>query len=161
MQFSMRVFGRLALVLSLIGSLTLGGAAVSSAKPHARTLKVTAFDYGYWGLPRTVKAGTYGLNFKNVGREPHELVTVGLLDKDISEAKILAALDAGSDGSGIVDFSKFAGFAFAEPRGPAQTSGDFTFAPGTKYLYLCFIPNANGVPHYKLKPGMLGFITAR
>ncbi len=161
MAFSMRVFLRLMLVVSLVGSLTLGGAAVGSAKPHARTLKVTAFDYGYGGLPRTVKAGTYGLNFKNVGREDHELIAVGLLDKDITEAQVLKALDAGSDGSDLVDFDKFAGFAYAEPRGPAEISGDFTFERGTKYVYVCFIPNANGTPHYKLTPGMLGFITAR
>ncbi len=126
------------------------------------------FDYGYSKVPSRLSPGTYDFDFEN--RSAHEIVFFKLQpgEEDSTKEDVVAAADAGDEAF----FEGFRGVSFAEPLSEQGTEeiqdGEETFTVGRadlsepgRYVYICFIPNAEGVPHYKLDDGMLGFINVK
>ncbi len=129
------------------------------------------FDFGYSKVPSRLSPGTYDFDFENRSAdEPHEIVFFKLQpgEEDSTKEEVVAAADAFDE----TFFADFRGVSFAEPLSEQGTEeiqdGEETFTVGRadlsdpgRYVYICFIPNAEGIPHYKLDDGMLGFINVK
>lgn len=121
------------------------------------TLRITEREYAFETSGEPV-AGSLTIEVENAGAELHEIAMAKLLDgKTPEDAK--AALDAATEETenvleGIAEEDSAIddlGSVQAPGSGYAITGPD---VPAGEYLLMCFIPNAEGVPHYKL--GMFG-----
>lgn len=123
----------------------------------AADLKVSAFNFGYNGVPDVTKAALTEMKFINTGTVEHELVMFQLTKacQQMTREQAIAAADT-------EDFScikQFVGAAFAPPGGNDRSTYDLR--DSGRYVFFCFFTNGAGVPHYKLDPGMVGFIKAK
>lgn len=137
--------------------------ATSVTAAHAAggkiSLAVVARDYHFSGVPNSLPAATYSVNFINVGDEEHEFVAVNLGPQcgSFTKQQALAELNKGEDAF-FADCpgGSFEGAAFAAPG--QRDRETVTLTPG-RTLYFCGVPDENGVPHFEL--GMIGFINVR
>ena len=132
----------------------------TSVQSVDNTLRIVERDYEF-EISGEPAGGTLTIAVDNSGKELHELIFTRLLDgKTFDEAK--AALDTAAEDvedplAGITDSD-----AVIDDLGGAQAPGtSFTITgPDVEagdYVLRCNIPNADGVPHYKL--GMLAQVT--
>lgn len=161
-----------ALALGALATTAVPAAADGPGEPieaasHGDLPTVVGFDFGYKGVPERLPTGTYDFNFANTSRtEFHEIVLfrLGRGDRNATVEEVVEAADTEDESF----FRDFRGFSVAEPRSVQEPRHSEEFGslgqadlsdPG-RYLYICFI-TTDGVPHYKLDPGMLGFINVR
>ena len=140
-----------------------GTALLAQLEPHiydncpGKQLPVTAFDYGYEGIPATLPAGVTKIKMTNSApKEGHMMVIAKLTaaGETMELDKILALPD--KKAAKYIDYEN-AAFMQAEPG--ASGYAPINLTPG-KYAYMCFFPEGgkkNGKPHYKL--GMEGTVT--
>lgn len=95
-------------------------------------VRVTAVDYTFEGVPKTIPAGITTFALRNEGEEVHEMLTVRLLDEAIS-AKDLGNLSE----KGAEDAIDYIGSAFARPSGGDVDSRNLI--PG-RYALVCLLP---------------------
>lgn len=128
--------------------LALGAAATGLAQADVADVPETvvhAFDFGYDG-PATLETGLRRVTLENRGAEPHHLQFARLND-GVDMAAFGEALQ--TQGPGALALVTLAGGPGLIPPG-ATTDTLVDFAqPGT-YALLCFIENADGVPHVAL-----------
>ncbi len=125
--------------------------SAQAAQPD-QVLEFTAKEYSFEG-PKTATAGLTELQLTNTGMEDHQLGLFRLHD-GVDVATVLAA--AGKDG---LDAAMPYGEFVAGPNGTAPSTATSIVAelePG-KYVVLCGIPDAQGVPH--AMQGMLTDLT--
>lgn len=128
----------------------LGCAAVAQSHDHASTT-VVGHDYSFEG-PSELETGWHRITFRNEGTEDHHLQFARLND-GVTPEQFFAALQ--NEGEGAIRLVALTGgVGHIPPGASAAVLVDFT-QPGT-YVELCFIPNAEGVPHMAL--GMTGVV---
>ncbi|HVM14176.1 MAG TPA: hypothetical protein VM287_07590 [Egibacteraceae bacterium] len=120
------------------------------------TLAVTATDDAAGGgyafeLPESVEAGATQIELTNTGAEPHH-AQLFQLNPDATMDDLGATLAAG-DPSALMDVGAFAGgTGVVSPGGTSSAEAVADLTEGT-YAFLCFVENAEGVPH--LAQGMV------
>ena len=137
-----------------------GDSTDTSAGAQDNALSIVERDYAF-DISGEPAGGTLSIQIDNAGKELHELIFTKLLDgKTFEEAK--AALDA----AGEEDEDPLAGLVESDSVIDDFGGGQ---APGTRYtitgpdveageyVLRCNIPNAEGVPHFKL--GMLAQVS--
>lgn len=128
--------------------LALALAGIGLAQTHVADVPESAFhalDYAFEG-PTSFETGLRRVTLENRGVEPHHLQFARLND-DVDMATFGEALQ--SEGLGALTLVTLAGGPGLIPPGATtDTLVDFT-DPGT-YALLCFIENADGVPHVAL-----------
>lgn len=113
------------------------------------SLQVTALDNGQAGgygfdVPASVEAGPTRISLENEGAEPHHAQLFKLNDG--------STFDDLTDRLAVSEFAMFevgsveGGTGTTDPGASAQAEGLVDLSEGT-YVFLCFIPNPNGVPH--------------
>jgi len=119
---------------------TEAAATATATEAAAETVEVTAVDYGYEGLPESVKAGTR-LSLVNASEvEFHELVTFRIPDDEERSVEELLALPEEEQ------MALFQGPPAAVIlAGPASSEsiyavGDGVLTEAGRYLVACFIP---------------------
>ena len=122
-----------------------------------KQLQVSAYDYGYEGIPATLPAGVTKIKMTNTApKEGHMMAMVKLTAAgEATELDKILALSEKKQGK-YFDFSS-AAFMEAQPGGAGYAPINLT--PG-KYAYMCFFPEGgkkNGKPHFLL--GMEGMVT--
>jgi hypothetical protein len=136
----------------------LGALLVTPVSAASTSLQVEAFNFGFEGIPTKLAAGTYAVTFANDNDiYQHELLSAKLAanKENISQSEAVACVDqvlASNDFSCFADQGQFV--TIANPDTVA--SGSVTLDKG-RYIYLCGVPNRQGVPHYRL--GMLRFVS--
>ena len=122
------------------------------------TRTITAQDFHFGNVPKSVEAGTFNFTFKNKTPDsPHLIEFVKIASNEAEDATLKEAI-AAADKQDLCPkgcfFNQDAGGAFADPS---------TTVPGAsvplskgKYAYFCFITEADGTPHYHL--GMAGLL---
>jgi uncharacterized cupredoxin-like copper-binding protein len=114
-------------------------ASATPKRPSAQVVTVTAVDYGF-EAPASISAGTVTLNLVNRGKELHHLWLAKLEDGHTVED--LQKLPPGKPPAW---FKNIGGPNAPAPGGAAQAT--VTLEPGN-YVLLCFIPSADGMPHF-------------
>ncbi len=120
--------------------------ALAANHDHTQsTIVVSGHDYGFDG-PSEVSVGWHPVKFENHGEEIHHLQFARLND-GVTPDQFFASLQ--SEGEAALRYTTLTGgVGVIAPGSSAETLVDFT-QPGT-YVELCFIPNAEGVPHLAL-----------
>lgn len=127
------------LAKGMAAMVTVGGDVNTAALPEAN-VEVSGIDYGFTGADEPIEAGAITLKLTNAGAEPHEANVLQLADSATVES--VAAW-------------------FQTPAGPppfANVGGAQAIIPGAStlatmdlkagnYALVCFIPNAEGIPH--------------
>jgi hypothetical protein len=114
--------------------------ATESAQPTSRTVTVTASDFKF-DAPASVPAGAVTIHLVNHGKEMHQAQLVKLEDGKTAADLAKALKNPGPPPSWV----KFVG----GPNGVApgqEATATSELTPGN-YVYLCFIPSADGVMH--------------
>lgn len=136
------------LVVLAAALLTLLVTGVSTAQSdHAGhdAVNFTAHDYSFEG-PSELSAGWQTVTLTNEGAEAHHLQFARLND-DVTPEQFFETLAA--EGEAALRLATLTGGVGMIPPGQsAEVLVDFT-QPGT-YVLLCFLPNAEGVPHLAL-----------
>lgn len=118
----------------------------------SRKIDVTGVDFSYViSTHGSVGAGLIGIRFHNRGGNDHQ-AQLFRLNNGVTPAKFKADLLASGPGATFADSVVAGGAAVLRPW-DEQTVWDFL--EGGTYAVVCFVPAANGVPHYAM--GMLGF----
>ena len=141
------------LVASLVAGCTKGGPAPEGTIAPANVVTVKATEYSY-ALPQRATGGVVTLQLENVGSVVHEFA-FGRIDAGKTLDDLKAALDSGKDPSNFPWAHDLAGVSALSPGQEVGITRELT-EPGT-YAFFCFIPNADGVSHYKL--GMIAGFT--
>jgi uncharacterized cupredoxin-like copper-binding protein len=141
------------LVAGMIAGCTKGGPSAGGTLEPANVVTVKATEYSY-ALPRRSAGGVVTLQLQNVGSVVHEFA-FGRIDPGKTLDDLTAALDSGKDPSHFPWAHDLAGVSALSPGQEVGVTRELT-DPGT-YVFFCFIPNADGVPHYKL--GMIAGFT--
>jgi len=142
---------RLLLVAALSFAAALLGTAVAQDHGAHDATEFVAMDYSFEG-PSQLSPGWHTISLHNEGNELHHL-QFGRLADDMTPDEFFAAFQ--TEGEAAVRYLTFNGGVGVIPPGQtAEVLVDFT-NPGT-YVMLCFLPNAEGVPHLAL--GMTGVI---
>lgn len=115
----------------------------------AIAVPVDLVDYGFEGVSDELTAGPYTFQLSNAGGEDHEMVVVKT-SKSLDE--VIAALEADPEDQSFVE--EFLGGGYAGPKGATDVNLDLQAG---SYIYVCFIPAADGTPH--LFKGMAGELT--
>lgn len=143
----------------MYGEITLEGEESGGDLPAA-AIEVTGEDdgagesYAFGGLPETAEPGEALLQFENTGTEPHEMIVARTPDKFSLEETV---------GIFFEEVEPPEDFEYVGLGGPAPIlPGDrqqlrVDFQEGSRYVFLCFLPNPEGLPHAAL--GMVGEIT--
>ena len=112
-----------------------------AAQNGPSVIRVTTSEYAFTEAADTVPAGLVTFELNNAGKEPHH-VWVARLD----EGKTLADLGAAMEGhGGPPPWFVSVGGPQGMPAGVASQATVF-LTPGN-YVYICFIPSADGAPH--------------
>jgi hypothetical protein len=117
-----------------------GGDDDQGAERNAISVKGAEYAFA---MPDKIIGGVVTMRFSNVGKEFHEYA-IGRLKKGKTLADLTKELASGD-----------------EPRSVDQVPSVPALSPGTEvaitrkirpgnYVFLCFLPTPNGVPHYKL-----------
>jgi len=115
---------------------------------------LTAQEYSYSGVPKDLKAGTYVFSMKNAGKEAHLFSLARVKD---GVTKTVDEILAESTNGPPPDVEDVPGAVFAPPG--ADGSGVLELPKPGRYIYVCPIPGADGVPH--LAKGMKGEVTVK
>lgn len=166
----------------LLGLSLVAGACGNTADTGAaaKTVTVTASDYKYQGLPKTMKAGSTKLMLTNAStKEVHELVVQRIPDAEKRPVSELVKLPE-KEQEALFPQGPPPLVLVAPPNGAAQIAalGDGTLKEKGRYLVACFIPTGadpaaylkameaatdgppevpGGAPHFE--QGMFGEIT--
>jgi uncharacterized cupredoxin-like copper-binding protein len=109
--------------------------------PRAHSVTITASDYAF-GTPDTIPAGLTTLVMVNTGAEPHQLGIARL-----AAGKTMADVQAALASPGAPPpWMTFVGGSNLVAPGDTSNSTQ-VLEPGT-YLLVCFIPSADGKPHF-------------
>lgn len=150
-----------------LGAVVVGGIACSSSTntsnsptPNAAasatnapasatspTVNVTAREYAY-DAPESIAAGFTHIHMQNTGKEDHQAQLLKL-NAGVTLAQFQAALQKGPDAA--LPLSTAEGGPNAEKAGQAADSWQ-DLQPG-QYVFICFVPAADGLPH--LAKGMV------
>lgn len=104
-----------------------------------------AADYRYEG-PKVLRPGLHSIVLENVGAEPHH-VQFARLEDGVSPDAFFGSL--AEEGEAALRFVTLTGgVGMIPPGATAETLVEFP-SEGT-YVLLCFLPNAEGVPHLAL-----------
>lgn len=141
------------LVATMIAGCTNGSPAPEATIAPANVVMVKATEYSY-ALPQRATGGVVTLQLENVGSVVHEFA-FGRIDTGKSLDYLKAALDSGKDPSNFPWAHDLAGVSALSPGQEVGITRELTDS-GT-YVFFCFIPNADGVSHYKL--GMIAGLT--
>ena len=158
-----------AIVVMLAGALALGAAACgddkdkdatpTSAAPEATeeevsvepgTLPITTLEYRF-EAPTTISGGLTAITLDNPGGEDHQAQLLKL-NEGVTLDQLSEALTSDTTGAAAFALSTVAGGANAAQAGGGTTEAIIDLEPAT-YAMLCFLENAEGVPHFAL--GML------
>lgn len=141
---------RIARAAIAIATAVVVSTALGQSHVHGTTT-VVGHDYGFEG-PAQLNPGWHYITFRNEGNEHHHLQFMRL-NEGVTLDEFFAALR--SEGEAAMRFvTATGGVGHIPPGTSAEVLVDFT-QPGT-YVELCFIPNAEGVPHLAL--GMIGVV---
>jgi len=141
------------LAASLIAGCTKGSPAPRGTIAPANVVMVNATEYSF-ALPQRATGGVVTLQLANVGSVVHEFA-FGRIDAGKTLDDLKAALDTRKDPSNFPWAHDLAGVSALSPGQEVDVTRELT-EPGT-YAFFCFIPNADGVPHYTL--GMIAGFT--
>lgn len=141
------------LAASLIAGCTRGSPAPEGTVAPANVVTVKATEYSY-ALPEKATGGVVTLQLANVGSVVHEFA-FGRIDAGKTLDDLKAALDSGKDPSNFPWAHDLAGVSALSPGTEVDVTR--TLADQGTYAFFCFIPNADGVSHYKL--GMIAGFT--
>jgi hypothetical protein len=106
-------------------------------------VEVDAADYAY-RMPDRIKGGVVSMRFRNTGKELHEFALVRI-GKGHTVHDVLAALE--KSGDDLPWLTDMAGPPMLTPG--AEITITRTLESGG-YAFLCYFPNAKGVPHVHL-----------
>jgi plastocyanin len=126
--------------LGLLASGCGDDSTTSSSASRATTVEVKAVDYGFEGLPRSVKAGTSLKLTNDSKREVHELVAVRLPD---DERRSVADLVKLPEEQLMGLFTGPPALVLLAPPGGGEqvvAEGDGTLREPGRYLVLCNVP---------------------
>lgn len=108
-------------------------------------LEVAADDYTY-DAPDQVTAGPRRLSLHNSGAEPHHAQLFRLAD-DATTDELLTVLESG-DPAELTALGTFAGgTGVVDPASTSRADAVVDLSAG-RYALVCFLPTADGVPHY-------------
>jgi len=141
------------LAASLVAGCAKGTPAPEGSVAPANVVTVEATEYSF-SLPDQVTGGVVTLQLANVGSVVHEFA-FGRIDAGKTLDDLKAALDSGKDPSNFPWAHDLAGVGALSPGKEVDVTRTLA-DPGT-YVFFCFIPNADGVSHYKL--GMIATFT--
>ena len=132
--------GNIVVALLLVAAiLSACGAPAPAAQPAKLTVVAKDFTYE---LPAQINAGLTTITLKNEGAEPHHAQFARVND-DVTDEQIMAALQQGPDAA-LALVTLPGGPAVIPPGQSTDVTIDLT--PG-RYLVLCFVPSADGMPH--------------
>jgi uncharacterized cupredoxin-like copper-binding protein len=141
------------LAASLVAGCAKGTPAPEGSVAPANVVTVEATEYSF-SLPDQATGGVVTLQLANVGSVVHEFA-FGRIDAGKTLDDLKAAIDSGKDPSNLPWAHDLAGVGALSPGKEVDVTRTLT-DPGT-YAFVCFIPNADGVSHYKL--GMIATFT--
>ncbi|OWY63638.1 hypothetical protein B7486_51950 [cyanobacterium TDX16] len=116
-----------------------GGEELATAE-----LDVTSIDYGYELAETSVPAGAVTITQDNQGDEPHQATAVRLEDGQTVD-DLVAGFTA--DGDTAFGYDVFAGGP--NGIGPGDANETTQVLEEGQYAFICFIPDAEGTPHYQ------------
>ena len=138
---SMRVAGLLLVLL------TVAAASCGRSDKEANSVDVQGDEYAFL-MPDEAEAGVVTFDISNVGEELHEYA-LGRLGEGKTLDDVKTFLASGGEGSPTW-FTDVGGVPLVSPGEKVGLTRELD--PGT-YVFLCFIPSPQGVPHVSL--GML------
>jgi len=150
-RWSAAVLAATALLVAACSGST-GSAAPSAAASDApaaavQDLAITGTDYAF-AAPASIPAGLTKVTLTNSGAEEHQSQVAKLADgKTIEDLTAALATD---ESAGIAMLELAGGPTGVQPGTARSTTSNL--APGA-YVFLCFVPAADGVPH--LAKGMI------
>lgn len=112
--------------------------SAATATEATGSVAVTAVDYGYEGVPATVKAGTALTLANSSTKEVHEIIAVRIPDEekraaaDLVKDPAVGKLFAGGPAAVIV--------AFPTSNRPGAVEGDGSLKEPGRYLLVCNVP---------------------
>jgi hypothetical protein len=109
------------------------------------SVTINGLDYAFES-PETLETGYQTLTFTNTGKELHHL-QLARLNEGVTLEQFQAALQEGE--TAALPLLEFVGGVGLIPPGGTATTTVYLEKPGT-YLELCFVANAEGVPHLAL-----------
>ena len=123
---------------------TAAAPATTAAAPEPRATEVdlTAADYSYTGVPESIPAGLVTVSIDNTGAEEHQATIIRLND-DVTLQQALGAF-ATDEREGLKLITVHGGPNGVAPGGSQATTQELE--PGN-YVFACFIPSADGIPH--------------
>lgn len=133
------------------GAAAAGGGSVAEAGEHYPVVSYDAFEYGFRGADR-VDPGLVNLQVVNTGKEQHQMQLVRL-EAGHSAAEFAAAAKANP--RRLPNWSRLVGGPNGIVAGERTSTLQF-LAPGD-YVLICWMPAADGTPHFTL--GMTKSIT--
>jgi len=135
-----------AILAAALLTLLLGGVVTAQADHYGHgSTTFAAHDYSFEG-PTELTAGWQNVTLTNEGAEVHHLQFARLND-DVTPEQFFETLAA--EGEAALRLAVMnGGVGMIPPGQSAEVLVDFT-QPGT-YVLLCFLPNAEGVPHLAL-----------
>lgn len=139
------------LAVGLLALLGISGCSSDDNKPVSVSVNASepSADQFKFDLPASIDGGVVKMDFKNTGKQPHELQLARVKDGTTPEQFAKDVLE--SEGSPIPDYLLGAGGAGVTPPG-ATTTVTQKLDAGT-YVYFCALGDGDAV-HYK--HGMLG-----
>ncbi|MBI2913792.1 MAG: hypothetical protein HYY03_07720 [Chloroflexi bacterium] len=133
------------------GEITIEGEENTASLPAA-DVEITGEDdgtgqsYAFGGLPDSIEAGEAVVEFRNDGSEPHELQIARVPDELTVEDVLRIFFEE------VEPPEEFEYVALGGPQ--VMLPGDSTRArinlQSGRYVFICFVPNAEGVPHAAL-----------
>lgn len=114
------------------------------------TLPITTLEYRF-EAPATISGGLTAITLDNPGAEDHQAQLLQL-NEGVTLDQLSDALDADESGAAALALGTVGGGVNAVPAGGGTSEVIVDLEPGT-YAMLCFISNADDVPHFAL--GML------
>lgn len=121
---------------------TASGSSEDAAAPAE--LEVSSIDYGYELAESTVPAGAVTITQTNDGEEPHQATAVRLEDGQTVDDLVAGFTEEGDAAFG---YDVFAGGP--NGIGPGGENESTQVLSEGEYAFICFIPDAEGTPHYQ------------
>jgi plastocyanin len=115
----------------------------SASAAAAQDLAITGTDFAF-EAPATIPAGPTKITLTNAGKEEHQAQVAGLVEGKTFE-DLTTALQ-GTDESAALSLLALSGGPTGVVPG-ATGSTAVNLEPG-QYVFLCFVPSADGVPHF-------------
>ncbi len=136
------------IVQMILASLILGSVTVFAQAHSDHTLPQVIFkglDYAFES-PDTIEAGLVTLEFENIGKEDHHL-QIARLNDGVTFEELVTTLQTESEAA-LALLELVGGVGVLQPSASQSVTVNLQ-KPGF-YVALCFLPNAEGVPHLAL-----------